>query len=305
MARWQGAEPRTAVVTGAASGIGAATAERLAAEGWQLALLDIDLAAAEAVATRCGSSAAAFETDITSQKSVDAAVAAAVARFGGIDLCFANAGIATEGSLRFTDPEVFAVQVDVNLTGTFRTVKACLPHVLDSRGYILINASASSIAAPPGLGAYGSSKAGVEGLGDVLRRELRHLGVDVGVVYLLFVGTDMVEGAESHGRMFGTIRSSFTGPLSNVIPVERAVYAIVRGIAKRSRRIVAPRIVGALFRLRGVAPAILERDMMRMAAAVEEATLADQASRDAPAAGMRTDTAANAAAAAAVDRRSD
>ena len=125
-----------------------------------------------------------------------------VERFGGIDLCFANAGVATEGTIRHTEPEVFAVQVDVNLIGTYRTVHACLPHLIASRGYMLLNASASAIGAPPGLGAYGASKAGVESLGDTLRREVKYLGVDVGVVYLLFIATDMVEGAEEHGEIF-------------------------------------------------------------------------------------------------------
>ena len=292
----------TALITGAGSGIGAATAERLAAEGWQVALVDLDLAAAQEVALRIGEGAAAFAADITDQASVDAAVAAAVERFGGIDLVFANAGIATEGSLRHIDPAVFAVQVDVNLTGTFRTVHACLPHLIASRGYLLINASASAVAAPPGLGAYGASKGGVENLGDTLRRELRHLGVDVGVVYLLWVSTDLVEGAEAHGQIFRTVRSSFTGPLSKSMPVAKAADAIARGIRKRARRITAPRYIGVLYRLRGVGQGVLERDMFKMAPTIDEVTARDIAEKGIEGA-VRTDTAANAAATAAIKER--
>jgi NAD(P)-dependent dehydrogenase (short-subunit alcohol dehydrogenase family) len=303
MAGWpSGGGPRRALITGAGHGIGAVTAQRLAGSGWRVALVDLDLAAAEGIAGRCGPGAVACAADITDQASVERAVAAAVERLGGIDLCFANAGIATTGTLRHTEPEVFAVQVDVNLTGTFRTIHACLPHLLESRGYLLINASGSSIAAPPGLGAYGASKGGVENLGDTLRRELKHHGVDVGVVYLLWVATDLVEGAEAHGDTFGTVRTRLTGPMSKSIPVERAVDAIERGIERRARRVTAPRFVGAFYRLRGLAPAVLERDMVRMAPAVEEATVRDLAGKGLEGA-VRSDTAASAAATAEIKER--
>ena len=304
MSAWSQGTPRTAFITGAGSGIGAATAERLAAQGWRLALVDLDEAAAEATAERCGSQAVFVRADITDSESLDAAVAGAVERFGGIDLCFANAGIATEGTMRHTPPEVFAVQVDVNLVGTYRTIQACLPHLIASKGYMLINASGSSIAAPPGLGAYGASKAGVESLGDTLRREVKHLGVDVGVVYLLFVATDMVEGAESHGEIFKTMRGNFAGPLGKTISVNAAVAQIDNGIERRSRRILAPRaIMSALYRLRGIAPAAIERDMVKMAPAVEEATLREIAAKG-ERAGVRTDTAATAAAASEMEKQS-
>jgi NAD(P)-dependent dehydrogenase (short-subunit alcohol dehydrogenase family) len=293
---------RTALITGAAHGIGAATAERLAEQGWQLALVDLDPTAVEAVAERCGSATAAFAADITDQDQVDAAVAGAVERFGGLDVCFANAGIATEGSLRYTDPEVFAVQVDVNLVGTFRTVRACLPHVIVRHGYVLLNASASAIAGPPGLGAYAASKAGVESLGDTLRREVRHLGVDVGVVYLLFIQTDMVEGAEAHGGIFKTMRSSMRGPLAKLIPLSRVAPAIERGIERRSRRIVVPGYLRGLYRLRGVPALVGERDLFAMARAVDEATTKDLEAKGLDGA-VRSDTAASSAAAERVKER--
>lgn len=304
MTRWPSGGPaRTALVTGAGHGIGAATARALAERGWQVALVDLDLAAAEALADSIGERAAAFEANIADQASVDAAVAGTVERFGGIEMCFANAGIAAEGVLRHTDPSVFAAQVDVNLTGTFRTVHACLEHLIASRGYLLLNASASAIAAPPGLGAYGATKAAVESLGDTLRRELRHHGVDVGVVYLLFVATDMVEGAESHGPIFKTMRQHFTWPLRNVMPVERARDAIVRGIERRSRRVTAPRIVGTLYRVRGLAPSVLERDTMRMAPDVEAVTAREVEVRGRLATALRTDTPALRAASEDAEQR--
>ncbi len=294
---------KTAFITGAGSGIGAATSERLAAKGWRLAIVDLDEQNAQATADRCGAEAIAFGADITDSEALGAAVDATVERFGGIDLCFANAGVATEGTIRHTEPEVFAVQVDVNLTGTYRTVHACLPHLIASKGYMLLNASASAIGAPPGLAAYGASKAGVESLGDTLRREVKHLGVDVGVVYLLFIATDMVEGAEEHGEIFKTMRDNFSGPLKKLIPIAKAVDAIEQGIDRRSRRVSAPKgLIGGLFRARGLAPSLLERDMLKMAPAVEEATAREKAAKGEKA-GLRTDTAATAAAAKAIEER--
>lgn len=294
---------RTAFITGAGSGIGAATAERLATKGWQLALVDLDQAAAERTAERCGPSAVAFGADITDSDSLSAAVEGTAERFGGIDLCFANAGIATEGTIRHTEPEVFAVQVEVNLVGTYRTVHACLPHLITSKGYMLLNASASAIGAPPGLGAYGASKAGVENLGDTLRREVKHLGVDVGVVYLLFIATDMVEGAEEHGEIFKAMRESFSGPLSKLLPVSAAVDAIEKGVESRARRVTAPKgLMGALFRARGVAPGLLERDMVKMAPEIDEVSAREKAAKG-KGAGLRTDTAATAAAAQEIKER--
>ncbi len=255
MTAWPGTAPRTAFITGAGSGIGAATAERLAKKGWRLALVDLDEANAQATAERCGGDALRFGADITDSDSLSAAVDATVERFGGIDLCFANAGVATEGTIRHTDPEVFAVQVDVNLAGTYRTVHACLPHLIASKGYMLLNASASAIGAPPGLGAYGASKAGVESLGDTLRREVKHLGVDVGVVYLLFIATDMVEGAEEHGEIFKTMRENFSGPAQQADPdlggrrCDREGHRAARPPGDRPER-----AHGALFRARGIAP---------------------------------------------------
>ena len=221
---------QTALITRAAHGIGKGTAKALADRGWSLALADLDPEAVETVAAECGPNAAAFEANITDQDAVDAAVAGAVERFGGLDVCFANAGVATGGALRHTDPEVFAVQVDVNLVGTFRTVRACLPHLIESRGYLLLNASGSAIVAPPGLGSYGATKAAVESLGSSLRVELAHHGVDVGVLYLLWVATDMVDGSATETETFNVVLAGMPGPLGKRMPLAKAVARIVGGI---------------------------------------------------------------------------
>ena len=177
-----------------------------------------------------------------------------MAECGGIDVCISNAGIAAAGALRHLDPDVLAAQLNVNLTGNWRVIHACLPHVVARRGYVLGVASLAAIVAPLGIGAYGASKAGLEQLLNVLRIEVRHLGVDVGVAYFSWIDTDMVRGAESHHPGFAAMRKGLRGPAGRTLPVGDAADAIVRGVERRSRRVVAPGFVGALYRLRGLVP---------------------------------------------------
>ncbi len=293
---------RVALITGAAHGIGAGTAEALARRGWSVALVDLDLAAAEAVAQRIGDRAVAFAADITDQEAVDRAVAGAVERVGRLDLCFANAGIATGGAMRYADPDVFAVNIEVNVSGTFRTVRACLPHLIESRGYVLINASASALMAPPGLGAYGASKAAVESIGDTLRREVAHLGVDVGVLYLLWVDTDMVTGSEEKIEAFAKLRQGMKGPLAKTMSLSKAVETIAGGVEARDRRVMAPWFLRAIYRARGLVGRPAERDLLAMAPMVD-AVSGEAAGQEGMDGAMRTDTPAGTAAAKAVEGR--
>ena len=105
-----------------------------------------------------------FEADVTDQEALDAAVAGTVEAFGGIDTVFANAGIGAPGFVRTMDPESFERVVEVNLIGVWRTIRACLPHIIERRGYVLPVASMAAILPPVGLGAYGAAKSGVEAL---------------------------------------------------------------------------------------------------------------------------------------------
>jgi NAD(P)-dependent dehydrogenase (short-subunit alcohol dehydrogenase family) len=241
-----------ALVTGAARGIGLESARRLSATH-RVALLDLDAAAVEQAAARLGDAVWAG-CDITQPESIAAAIEHVVDACGGIDVCISNAGIAAAGALRHLDPDVLAAQLNVNLTGNWRVIHACLPHVIARRGYVLGVASLAAIVAPLGIGAYGASKAGLEQLLNVLRLEVRHLGVDVGVAYFSWIDTEMVRGAEHSHPGFAAMRKGLRGPAAKTLPVGDAADAIVRGVRRRSRRVVALGFVGALYRLRGLVP---------------------------------------------------
>src|SRR5215204_2506985 len=118
-----------AVVTGAARGIGLETARRLSATH-RVALLDLDGDGVERAAADLPDAVAA-QCDITDPDAIAAAVDHVVAECGGIDVCISNAGIATAGALRRLDPDVVAAQLNVNLTGNWRLIHACLPHVIE------------------------------------------------------------------------------------------------------------------------------------------------------------------------------
>jgi NAD(P)-dependent dehydrogenase (short-subunit alcohol dehydrogenase family) len=289
-----------AVVTGAARGIGLETARRLSATH-RVALLDLDADGVERAAAGLGDAIWA-PCDITEPDSVGAAVDEVVAECGGIDVCISNAGIAAAGAMRHLDPDVLAAQLNVNLTGNWRVIHACLPHVIARRGYVLGVASLAAIVAPLGIGAYGASKAGLEQLLNVLRLEVRHLGVDVGVAYFSWIDTDMVRGAETQHAGFAAMRKGLRGPAGKTLPVGAAADAIVRGVERRSRRVVAPGFVGALYRLRGLVPELIDREAFKSAPDVDRFTAEMVAERGAFAAGLRPGERASEAAARSAGR---
>jgi NAD(P)-dependent dehydrogenase (short-subunit alcohol dehydrogenase family) len=288
-----------ALISGGARGIGFATARRLAVDH-RIALLDLDPAALEQAAARCGPDAITAVCDITDQAQVDAAIAHVVAEAGGIDVVFSNAGIGGGGSLRLLDPDVLAAIVNVNLIGNWRLIHAALPYVIERRGYIIANASASALMPAIGFGAYASSKAALEHLMNVLRGEVAHLGVDVGVSYFWFVGTDMVEGAEREMGRIGELRSEMPGPLKGIVSVETVGERLAEGIRSRARRVVAPRWVTPIFFLRGVIGSLVDRGTAGIAAELDDATAERIAEQGSFAAAFRSTQAGHRSAAGSV-----
>jgi NAD(P)-dependent dehydrogenase (short-subunit alcohol dehydrogenase family) len=274
---------KTVLVTGAARGIGAETARQLSARGARLALVGLESEELSRVAEQCGSEAAAFEADVTDWDGLHRAVEAAVERFGGIDVVMANAGVAPVGTVRSIDPEAFERTLEVNLVGVWRTVRACLPYVIERRGYVFVVASLAAASHGPGLAAYAASKAGAEAFANSLRAEVAHFGVDVGVGYFAFLDTDMVRGGDRH-PVFGKLRDELPKPFGNTYPLSGAVAAVVRGIERRRRWIVFPGWVRAMLILRGVTGPLLERGAGSRTAQIDAEFERDVAERGAAAA---------------------
>jgi NAD(P)-dependent dehydrogenase (short-subunit alcohol dehydrogenase family) len=250
---------KTVFITGAARGIGAETARQLRAKGARLALAGLEPELLEQRAAELGGDTAWFEADVTDHEGVQAAVAGAVERFGGIDVVVANAGVATGGPVGHIDPDDFERLIDVNLLGVWRTVRAALPHVKQRRGYVLPIASLAAALHAPMMSPYCMSKAGVEAFADCLRTELRPSGTAVGCAYFSFIDTDMVRrGFESASGQ--RAKERLRGPLKPP-PVSVAGAAVVRGIEKRARHVYAPRWVLPALYLRTLLQPLSERGM--------------------------------------------
>ncbi|MFE0790566.1 SDR family NAD(P)-dependent oxidoreductase [Streptomyces mutabilis] len=176
-----------ALVTGAARGIGAATARRLAEEGARVLLTDVDLAAARRTAgelTEQGLEAEAFPCDVTDRASVEAAVAHAVDTFGTLDVLVNNAYACTPDAPLFEDEpdEAWARDLDVTLTGAYRCCRAALPHLAASgRGAIVSVGSVNGLQ-DFGNHAYSAAKAGFASLTRTLAGHAAPRGVRVNLV---------------------------------------------------------------------------------------------------------------------------
>lgn len=251
---------RRVIITGAARGIGALTAKRLHERGAQVALLGLEPERLEEVAAACGG-APFHECDVADRARVAECVEAVVGTLGGLDVAIANAGIGAQMTLVDGDDRVWDQTFAVNLAGSYNLVRAAGPHVSHPAGYFLLTSSLAAAVHLPLMSAYCASKAAVESLGDSLRIELRPSGARVGVAYFAELDTDMTS------RGFATEAASRM-PLGGhghipVSPVEPAIEAIVRGIDRRSRRVVSPRWVAAALPARMLVQRVVELQARR------------------------------------------
>src|SRR3954471_6952404 len=246
---------KVVVITGAARGLGAELARQVTAKGARVALLGLEPTVLADVSAGLPGSAW-WEVDVT-DGDVLAKIAAEVRdQLGPADVVVANAGIAIGGPLLHADATSYDRVIEVNLLGSVRTVRAFLPQVVETRGYVLQVASVAALVPGPMMSAYCASKAGVEAFAHSLRGEVRHHGVDVGVAYLTWTDTDMVRGADERGF---ADRSKLPWVLGRTYPLEPAVVRIVEGITARAPHIYAQKWVRTLQYLRAAIPSIVAR----------------------------------------------
>ena len=252
---------KVALVTGAARGIGAATARRLHEKGAAVALVGLEPELLEANSARLERSAW-FEADVTDTDALKDAVERAVDRFGRLDIVVANAGVHYVGAFETTPLETLEREIEINLLGVLRTDHAVLPHLLETKGYLLNVASLAAAAHAPLMTSYAASKSGVEALSNSLRAELRGRGVDVGCAYFGFIDTDMVRESFAHPSTKSLI-GLLPGFVRKPVSVEHAVCAIELGILGRRARVWAPRYVGLALSARGWLQPLTEAHVRR------------------------------------------
>jgi len=188
---------KVAIITGAASGIGLATAHVFAAEGARVVLADIDAGRTEtagAAVANAGGETLAVRVDVTDRESVDAMVAATLARFGRIDCLVNNAGITKDARLVKMTEQQFDSVMSVNLKGVFHCTQAVVPTMLEQEsGVILIASSVVGLYGNFGQTNYAATKAGVIGFAKTWGRELGPKGIRTVAVCPGFVATPILE----------------------------------------------------------------------------------------------------------------
>jgi NAD(P)-dependent dehydrogenase (short-subunit alcohol dehydrogenase family) len=189
-------KPRVALVTGGGSGIGLATARRLLASGWRVAIADRDEKALEAQRQAYAGSAGLFAArlDVTDEAAVQDVLQEVVERLGGLDGVVSSAGIAADVPALDTPVDLFRKILDVNVVGTFIVARAAARIMKDRGGGAVVNlASVSGLRGSKGRSAYGSSKAAVVVLTQVLANDWARYAIRVNAVAPGPVDTPMVK----------------------------------------------------------------------------------------------------------------
>lgn len=182
-------------ITGAAAGIGRATALRFAAAGWRVGLYDVNLIGLKALASEIGPQAVIGRLDVTNDMAFDKALAAfAEPTDGRIDVLFNNAGILSTGDFESLPLKRCHQLIDINAKGVVNGCHAALPYLKAAKGRVINMASASAIYGTPAFAVYSSTKFFVRGLTEALNIEWARLGIHVCDVMPLFVDTPMVQG---------------------------------------------------------------------------------------------------------------
>jgi NAD(P)-dependent dehydrogenase (short-subunit alcohol dehydrogenase family) len=261
------------VVTGGGRGIGAGLARSLAARGAQLAVVDLDAEDATITAKACGARATGHGADVADQAAISAVMDDVRRRHGRIDAVVVNAGLGNGGTLRMADPATYDRVVEVNLLGSIRTARAALPHLIDSRGYLLQIASAAALTPSPVMGSYCASKSGVEAFAHCLAGEVRQLGVRVGVAYFTWIDTPMVREADADPGLRAA-RRSMPWPLNRTYGPDAVIARLTEAVARRRTRTFFPHWLWILYSGRATAPTVSRYVGTRFARRYEEETLA-------------------------------
>ncbi len=243
---------RTAVVTGAAGGIGRAIAVSLARRGCHLALADIDDAKLARTAAEIGSKLAQHslrisqhQVDVSDRAAVSALPSQVTPQHGGVDILVNNAGVALGGTFLEIAESDFDWLFGINFWGVVNMTRAFLPLLLRSEEARLVNISSLfGLIAPPGQTAYCASKFGIRGFSEALRHELAGTPVGVTVVHPGGVATSIAKNARLPSSMSEEERAKQRKFFDSVLtmPPEVAGEIIVRGVENRKPRILVGRV---------------------------------------------------------------
>ncbi len=240
---------KVVLITGGSSGIGRAAALRFAGHGARVAVVARTADALGCVVKEVegrGGAALAVPADVTDPEQCRAAVAAAVDRFGRLDVLVCSAGVSMRSLFAESDLAVMEQVIRTNFLGTLYATYHAVPHVSRARGSLVAVSSLTGKRGVPSYAAYGAAKSGVQGLYEGLRLELAPAGVHVGVVSPGFVDTPLRERVLGpRGRVWDRPPA----PPFRVWPVEKCVDRIERLLVRRRREALLPGFVRPLLAL--------------------------------------------------------
>ncbi|WP_444685402.1 SDR family oxidoreductase [Alkalicoccus luteus] len=185
---------KTAVVTGGGSGMGKAAALQLAKQGVQICLVDVDGEALQEAEKEFDGDVISAEVDTTDEQQVKDAFQRAADTFGSVDIVFANAGVnGTVAPIEDLESSEWNKTIEINLNGTFHTVKAAIPHMKENGGSIILTSSVNGtrVFSNFGMSAYSSTKAGQLAFGKMAALELTNYDIRVNVICPGFIETDI------------------------------------------------------------------------------------------------------------------
>jgi 3-oxoacyl-[acyl-carrier protein] reductase len=239
---------RTAIVTGAARGIGAAIARRLSDDGLAVAVLDLDETACKAVVDEIESSggkALAVGADVADEEAVEAAVARVASELGAPTVLVNNAGITRDNLLFKMSANEWDAVMNVHLRGAFLMSRATQKHMVDAHWGRIINLSSVSALGHRGQVNYSAAKAGIQGLTKTLAIELGQFGVTANAIAPGFIETEMT--ANTAKRM-GVPFEDFKAAAAKTIPVARVgqpedIAATVSFFAREDASFVSGQVI--------------------------------------------------------------
>ncbi len=213
---------RVVVVTGAARGIGAATAKRFAEEGASVAVLDLDESAATAAAESLGApKALGLACDVADSDSAGAAVSAVVERLGRVDVLVNNAGVTRDNLLFKMTEDDWDTVINVHLRGSFLMSRAVQQHMVAAKYGKILNLSSVSALGNRGQANYSAAKMGLQGFTRTLALELGPFGVNVNAIAPGFIVTDMTDAT---ARRVGVEPEEFRKGAAERSPLKRVGY---------------------------------------------------------------------------------
>jgi NAD(P)-dependent dehydrogenase (short-subunit alcohol dehydrogenase family) len=254
---------KVVVVTGAASGIGAAIARRFAAGGAKVGLLDMDEAGVQGAADdlkTAGVDAVGLTCDVASEDQCALAIKELIARYGGVDLLVNNAGITQRSAFVETQTSVYRKVMDVNYFGSLYCTKAAIDSLIARKGIIVVIESLAGVSPLLGRTGYCASKHALHGFFTSLRSELRDSGVHIMLVCPGFVKTNLQTRAlGGDGRVTAHPQSVVGRPTS----AARVAEAVYKGVRNRRHLVVITPVGKLSYWISRLAPVFYERLMAR------------------------------------------